>query len=144
MSIQETISTNRQGRALTLRVINRLYFEWQKLTRYISLSDLKVFYPYRSLLGTHPFFLRYYQLPPTRYSNQSNANVCHWVSFPPKDKLNNLPFVIEPQDHPLSPSSKHEPSEALADSQRVIDIYSEALCKKIIESEGQLELFNRY
>lgn len=145
MSIQETITNTRRGRALTLRIINRLNLYWQRVTRFATVSNPKVFYPYRDLLHTHPFFLRYYQFPPLRYSNQFNAILCHWVSFPPKDKCKNVPYVIEPQDHPLSPTGKLEPGEVLADTQQAIDIYMESSCKRIlVESEGQLKLFERY
>ena len=144
MSIQETISNKRGRASFSLRLRNRLNLEWQKVSRFVISANPKVYYPYCDLLHTHPSFFRYYERPPLPYSNLFNAELCHWISYI-KEKGRGIPYVIEPQDHPLSPAEKSEPGEVLAGIQRVLDTYMDTKCRKIlIESEGQRNLFNRY
>jgi glycosyltransferase involved in cell wall biosynthesis len=144
MSIQETIARQRGKPGIGLRLINRFSEASQKTFRFIHSDRLKVFYPYRNLLHTHPFFMRYYNYPPLNYSNLSNANLCHWVTSVPKS-LEHLPFIIEPQDHPLSVTGQLEPIDAVSRIEIAIETYLSLNCKKIlIESEGQLNLFKRY
>ena len=132
MSIQETIKNSQKGRTTFLRANNRIFLLWQRITRSALPSRLKIFYPYRNLLNTHPFFLRYYKYPPLRYCNRLNANLFHWVSCMPYGSSVDKPYIIEPQDHPLSPTRKTEPREVLANVQHAIDIYMDPLCKNIL------------
>lgn len=144
MSIQETILKQRKGRENILKLKNRMSLQWQKLTRLTNFSAPKVFYPYYNILHTHPFFLRYYDQPPLRYSTINNADLCHWVSSHHETRTNK-PFVIEPQDHPLAPTRESEPRKVLDEIERAFKTYTNPMCKKIIvESEGQLELFSRF
>jgi glycosyltransferase involved in cell wall biosynthesis len=144
MSIQETIARQRGKPGIGLRLINRFSEASQKTFRFLDSDSLKVFYPYRNLLHTHPFFMRYYNYPPLNYSNLCNANLCHWVSHIPKN-LEHLPFILEPQDHPLSVTAQLEPIDAISRIKKAIDVYMSSNCKKIlVESEGQLSLFKRY
>jgi glycosyltransferase involved in cell wall biosynthesis len=144
MSIQETINKQRGKPSVRLRLFNRLNEVLQKTFRFFRSDSLKVFYPYRNLLHTHPFFMRYYNYPPLYYSNLCGANLCHWVSYIPKN-LEHLPFIIEPQDHPLSVTGQLEPIDAVSRIEIAVETYSSLNCKKIlIESEGQLNLFKRY
>jgi len=144
MSIQETIARQRGKPGIRLRLINRLSEAAQKTFRIFQADDLKVFYPYHNLLASHPFFSRYYNYPPLNYSNLFNANLRHWVSYIPSG-LEHLPFIIEPQDHPLSVTNQLEPINAISMLEKAINIYMSLNCKKIlIESEGQLNLFKRY
>ena len=144
MSIQETIARQRDRPGNRLRLINRLSKLYQETFRFFNSDGMKVFYPYRNLLHTHPFFLRYYKYPPLKYNNLSNANLCHWVSSVPS-RAEHIPFIIEPQDHPLSVTGQTEPRDVIAKISRAAELYMSANCKKIlVESEGQLRLFNRY
>jgi len=145
MSIQNTISRQRKGSVFLARLMGRLNLERQKFSRSLNYSNEKVYYPYKSLLHTHPFFERYYRYPPVKYCNYNKAELCHWVSFLPNKKSMDIPYVIEPQDHPLAPTGESEPEAVLAGCQKATDTYMSSNCKKIIvESEGQLNLFKRY
>jgi len=145
MSIQETISSQRKGAEFLDRLKSLLHLEGQKISRFLNSSNEKVYYPYKNLLHTHPFFERYYRHPPVKYCNYYKAKLCHWVSSIPKKAYRNVPCVIEPQDHPLAPTGESEPKAVLASCQRATDAYMSSNCKKIlVESEGQLELFKRY
>lgn len=144
MSIQEIISRQQKGSRVRLRLINRLSEVSQKTFRLFHSDSLKVFYPYRNLLHTHPFFLRYYNYPPLNYSNLFNANLRHWVSYVPRT-LEHLPFIIEPQDHPLSVTGQLEPIDVVSRIEVAAEVYMNSNCKKIlVESEGQLRLFKNY
>ena len=144
MSIQETISKQRGRSALLLKPINGLNFAWQMVARLSSDKCLKVYYPYRNLLRTHPFFSRYYEHPPLSYSNLFSAELCHWVNAVPK-WMSHIPYVIEPNDHPLAATGKSEPRDVLGGIERAIGVYMGQKCKRIlVESEGQLDMFKRY
>lgn len=145
MSILQTIADQRRGATLSaITLLNRIYVMGQRVRRLFHLTRPRVFYPYRSLLYTHPLFFRYYKHPPVPYCNAFNAQLCHWVDVLP-EVLPQRSFVIEPIDHPLSPAGRSEPGEVLSRKQRVIDVYMDPRCKRIlVESEGQLELFKRY
>jgi glycosyltransferase involved in cell wall biosynthesis len=107
-------------------------------------DSLKVYYPYKNLLNTHPIFYRRYQFPPLKYSNINGAVLAHWLNAP-ESSSPNLPFVIEPNDHPLAVTGLSEPAEVLDSLDRAQDLYAGNNCKKIlVEGEGQLELFKRY
>jgi len=145
MSIQETISSQRKGQAYIDILKSRLHLEGQKFSRLLNSSNEKIYYPYKNVLHTHPFFERYYRYPPVKYCNYNKAKLCHWVSSVPKNISRNVPYVIEPQDHPLAPTGESEPAMVLDARQMAIDTYMSSNCKKIIvESEGQLSLFDRY
>ncbi len=117
---------------------------WQVIDRKIHSDTPKVYFPYRNLLYTHPFFLRYYNYPPVAYSNLYNASLCHWVNQVPAARRG-VPYVIEPNDHPLAVTGKSEPREVLGGIEAATEIYTHRDCKKIlVESEGQLALFRRY
>lgn len=144
MSIQETIASQTGISRYPLKIANGLQLYAQKAKRIFSHGDLKVFYPYRNLLGTHPFFLRYYKNPPLPYSNKVSANVFHWVNSIPEGWRNST-YVIEPNDHPLAVTGLTEPVDVLKNIDKAIEHYSSEKCKKIlIEGEGQLALFERF
>jgi glycosyltransferase involved in cell wall biosynthesis len=144
MSIQETINSKRKGSEYGLRLINRLSEVSQKTFRLVMSGKKKVFYPYRNLMHTHPLFLRYTKNSPLVYSNFFNAKLCHWVNFVPKGKQS-IPYVIEPNDHPLAATGKSEPYAVLANIDKATEVYLDNNCKRIlVESEGQLNLFKRY
>jgi len=145
MSIQETISSQKKGQVFLDKLKSRLHLEWQKISRLSNISKEKIYYPYQNLFYTHPFFERYYRQPPVKYCNYYKAELCHWVSFLPKKKLRDVPYIIEPQDHPLSPAGESEPAMVLNLLKKTTDTYMSSNCKKIlVESEGQLNLFKRY
>lgn len=144
MSIQETISSQRGRSVLWLKAINRLYMGWQKAARLFHVDEPRVYYPYRNLLHTHPFFLRYYKHAPLAYSNLHDASLCHWVNQVPAARRG-VPYVVEPNDHPLAVTGKSEPWEVLGGIETAIEVYTHRDCKRIlVESEGQLGLFKRY
>lgn len=127
-----------------LRPINGLNLAWQMVARLSSDKSLKVYYPYRNLLHTHPFFTRYTDYPPLSYCNIFNAELCHWVNAVPK-WMSHIPYVIEPNDHPLAATGKSEPRDVLDGIESAIEVYLDQKCKSIlVESEGQLDLFKRY
>ena len=144
MSIQEAIAKKRGKPSLILRALNRLSQMSQKTSRLLHRNSEKVYYPYSNLLHTHPFFSRYYKFPPLNYSNLSSARLCHWVTSVPS-AMKQIPYVIEPQDHPLAVTGKLEPRDALAGVEKATEVYMSPNCKRIlVESEGQLALFKRY
>lgn len=147
MSIQSA-----RRRKLYRRVINKVGIEpvltkvplfLEKLYRKYNHDYPKVYYPYRfNTLDLHPFFERYYTSPPLKYSNINDSDIFYWVSSPLfRDKA----FILEPNDHPLSPSLKPEPIDAIRNVNIALDIYSDDNCKKIVvESDGALELYKHY
>ena len=144
MSIQETISKQRGRSAFLLTPIHGLNLGWQVIARLRADRRFKVYYPYRNLLRTHPFFSRYYEYPPLPYSNLFNAELCHWVNAVPR-WVSHIPYVIEPNDHPLAATGKSEPHDVLGGIGRAIEVYMDQKCKRIlVESEGQMGLFKRY
>lgn len=144
MSIQEFKFSQRSRFIIIRKGLNRLYLGSQKLSRFLKSDFLKVYYPYKNLLNTHPFFYRRYRYPPLEYCNMNSAVLAHWLNAPEKTSRN-LSFVIEPNDHPLAITGLSEPGEVLASLDRAHDLYASKYCKKIlVEGEGQLELFKRY
>ncbi len=112
--------------------------------RFFFTKKYRIYFPYYSLLNTHPFFSRYHFHPPLKYSNYSEAQLAHWINRP-ETGLPKIKCVIEPNDHPLAVTGISEPIEVLQRIGEVIDIYSSDNCKKILLSgEGQLILFKRY
>lgn len=127
-----------------LKAASRLYTGWQKAARLLHTGQPRVFYPYRDLMHTHPFFLRYYQHPPVAYNNYYGASLCHWVNQVP-EVARSMPYLIEPNDHPLAVTGKSVPREVLGGIEQAKETYLDQNCKKIlVESEGQLALFRRY
>ncbi len=105
-------------------------------------------YKHRSL-DIHPWFERYYSTPPVNYCNFMKAQCYHWILRP--DVINEIPFIIEPNDHPLSvvgalPVVPIEPADVLKHKDRAIEmVYNIPECRRIVvESTGQMELFKRY
>lgn len=144
MSIQQYIASQRSGKLFLLRASNQIHTLKQKFWRYICHGKPNVFFPYHSLINTHPFFIRYYQHPPLGYCNARNAELAHWINSP-ENILGNLNHVIEPNDHPLSVLRLTEPRDVIRNVDKAIEIYMRDSCKKIlVESEGQLKLFKRY
>lgn len=144
MSIQEYKFSQRSRMIFIRKTLNRIYLASQKISRFIKSDSLKVYYPYKNLLNTHPIFYRRYRFPPLKYSNINGAVLAHWLNAPEGSSLN-LPFVIEPNDHPLAVTALSEPAEVLGALDRAQAIYADSNCKKIlVEGEGQLELFRRY
>ena len=113
-------------------------------------DPLRVYFRYQHRsLDNHPWFERYYRIPPLNYCNFKQARSYHWMFFP--DILDDKPFIIEPNDHPFSAVGilspvPIEPGDVLKNSKKVLErVYQNRLCKKIlVESRGQWELFHRY
>ena len=144
MSIQNVISNKMGVRLIGLRVLNRLHILFQKIYRFVYKNDLKVYFPYRDILGTHPFFCRYYTHPPVAFCIRSDAKLAHWLNMP-EDKLYKGPFVIEPNDHPLSATGFSEPHSVIGNVDLASEIYLSKNCKKIlIQGDRQLSLIRRY
>jgi hypothetical protein len=154
MSIQDT-----KKLLLKRRLLNKLGLEryitlpqlaLEKIKRAVDHDPLNVYFRYQHInLDLHPWFNRYYKYPPIKYCNFNQANIYHWISYP--DIMNNKPFIVEPNDHPLSvvgalKGGFSEPKDIIKNRQKAIDlVYLNPACKKIIvESSGQLELFERY
>ena len=122
----------------------------EKMYRGINHDAIMVYFPYQHLsLNNHPWFERYYRLPPVNYCNFTQAKCYHWISSP--DVINETPFIVEPNDHPLSvvgalPFVPLEPADVLKHKDRAIElVYQNPQCKRIVvESTGQMELFKHY
>lgn len=146
MSVQEA---NR--RKLSTRIIRKLRFYqmylrirffFERLLRAFNTSDIFFDYHYEAA-DAHPFFKRYYQLPPTPYANETKAQIAHFIHHP--KFIDNRPFIIEPNDHPLAPLCRVEPIENTSGLEIVHALYSRSNCRKIIvESPGQMRLFQHY
>lgn len=154
MSIQETKKLQLKRRLLNKlgleRYISLPLLALEKIRRAVDHDPLNVYFRYQHFnLDLHPWFKRYYKYPPINYCNFNQANIYHWISYP--DIVNNKPFIVEPNDHPLSvvgalKGAFSEPKDYIKNSQKAIDlIYLNPNCKKIIvESTGQWELFEKY
>ncbi|MGB2807861.1 MAG: glycosyltransferase [Sedimentisphaerales bacterium] len=122
----------------------------EKMNRALNHDSLMVYFRYKyHSLDIHPWFDRYYRFPPANYCNFKQAKCYHWITYP--DVTNETPFIVEPNDHPLSvvgvlPSVPLEPADVLMHKDRAIElVYQNPQCKKIcVESRGQWELFQRY
>ncbi|MCK5494183.1 MAG: glycosyltransferase [Candidatus Omnitrophica bacterium] len=154
MSIQESSRKKLIRRLIKILHIARVILfpslVLEKIHRAINHDSLMVYFRYKHLsLDIHPWFDRYYRTSPVNYCNFKQARCYHWISSP--DCLNKKPFVIEPNDHPLSivgalSPVPIEPIDVLKNKRKAIElVYLNPQCKKIlIESSGQLELFERY
>jgi glycosyltransferase involved in cell wall biosynthesis len=147
MSIQRTKSRKKKHiifnktRLISVGFLLSAFF--QALGRLFSCSNPKVYFRYYNPYRTHPTFIRFYKHPPLNWSTRYAAELLHWISSP--DIIDQRPFVIEPNDHPLSPTRMSEPVDVLENQQKAIDIYLHSGCKKIfVESVGQMKLFQHY
>ncbi len=154
MSIQEIARRQLKRRLITkyhlARVVRFPALTLEKLHRTINHDSLMVYFRYQHLnIDTHPWFDRYYRIPPVNYCNFKQAKFYHWISSP--DIVNEKPFIVEPNDHPLSVVATLspvpiEPVDVLRDKDKAIElVYLNPHCKIIIvDSRGQWELFQRY
>ncbi|HCN84418.1 MAG TPA: hypothetical protein DIT07_12475 [Sphingobacteriaceae bacterium] len=154
MSIQETSRKQLKRRLIAkFRLERTLLFPaliWEKLSRAIESDPLKVYFRYKNVnLDLHPWFKRYYTTPPVKYCNLRSAKLFHWITAP--SVINKTPFVVEPNDHPLSAVASLspvpvEPAQVIDSMRRAVElVYHDPSCKKIVvESTGQWELFKRY
>lgn len=154
MSIQETSRKQLKRKLITKfrlsRVVRFLALTGEKIHRATNPDLLMVYFRYQHLsLDTHPWFDRYYRIPPVNYCNFKKARCYHWISSP--DILNEKPFIVEPNDHPLSivgalSPVPIEPVDVIKNMDKAVElVYLNPQCKKIlVESTGQWELFARY
>lgn len=118
----------------------------QVWTRSSHSSLPKVFFRYRTY-RTHPGFASYYDQPPVPWSNWSAADLMHWINYP--KIIDNRPFLLESNDHPLSAvgwkKRVSEPADVLGfigDAQKV---YEHRKCRAIlIPCDGFKNLFSYY
>lgn len=154
MSIQEISRKKLKRRLIKIfhiaRVVRFPSLTLEKIHRAINHDSLMVYFRYQHLsLDIHPWFERHYRFPPVNYCNFKQARCYHWISFP--DILNEKPFIVEPNDHPLSIVGSLspvpiEPGDVLRNKEKTIAlVYLNPQCKKIlVASRGQWELFERY
>ena len=105
MSIQETNKKQFKRKLINLFGIERLLtlpsLGLEMIDRAVKSDPLKIYFRYKHInANLHPFFERYYQPPSIKYCNRRDAKMYHWISYP--DILDNKPFILEPNDHPLS------------------------------------------
>jgi hypothetical protein len=154
MSIQETNKKQFKRKLINLFGIERLLtlpsLGLEMIDRAVKSDPLKIYFRYKHInADLHPFFERYYQPPSIKYCNRRDAKMYHWISYP--DILDNKPFILEPNDHPLSVIGvlnpiPIEPIDVIKNMNKGIElVYDNPKCKKVlVESTGQWELFERY
>jgi hypothetical protein len=119
----------------------------QGIVRCISFGRPKVFFRYRTDF-THPSFDRFYHRPPLRWANAHNYELAHWINYPAW--INQKPFIIEINDHPLSAVTYKnrlifEPMDVLNHMQDVKEVYMHDACKRILVPDGGIEaIFKKY
>jgi len=132
---------------LLSKIKNKISFFWQFFYRFSNNESPYVYFRYRSS-HTHPGFKRFYDDPPIKWTNKKNAKLLHWICYP--DFVDNRPFIIEPNDHPLAAHGwKGSP---IADSLNLdklildsIELYAKKSCKAIIlGSKKNVEFFKKY
>jgi hypothetical protein len=115
-----------------------------KRSRHISLP--KVFFRYQTY-RTHPGFASFYDHPPVPWSNWSAADLMHWINYP--KVIDNRPFLVESNDHPLSAvgwkKRVSEPADVLGLIGSAQKVYEHRKCRAIlIPCDGFKNLFNYY
>ena len=106
----------------------------------------KVFFRYKNF-RTHLGFNSYYHSPPVSWSNWRNAELIHWINYP--SIIDNRPFIIESNDHPLAAGAWKKPVEEPWQVLKNIDyahkVYNHPNCRAIlIPCEGFRQLFSYY
>jgi hypothetical protein len=126
-----------------IKVKVAISYSIQVLSRLFTTNTPKVFFRYYNQSHTHPSFYRFYKYPPVKWCLRSKADILHWINFP--DIIDNRPFVLESNDHPLSAAGLSQPGEVLKNMNKAIDIYLHPSCKKIIAGyKGEFDLFQNY
>ncbi len=126
---------------LSTRILAKALTVPERIRRIPIKGDKRIYFPYRGDL-VHPMFRGLRDYPPLPYVNLGRARLAHWLQGP---RSMGLPFVVEPIDHPLSPSRVSGPEANLANRDAVASIYLSDLCKRIIlVSSGQHKLLERY
>lgn len=119
----------------------------QIFSRGCHASKPKVFFRYRTQ-HTHPTFDRFYDHPPVAWANVFDFDLAHWINYPAF--INDAPFVIEANDHPLSAVSFRnrgmcEPEQILAHLCDAEKVYADHRCKRIlVPCQGFIGLFAHY
>ncbi len=154
MSIQETSRKQLKRKLIDTfglaRVLSLPALAIERLYRAVDSDPLRVYFRYKHInLDLHPWFERYYHSPAVKYCNREKAKLYHWISYP--DVLDNKPFILEPNDHPLTVIGvlkpiPIEPKDVIRNMNEGKElVYNNPNCKKVIvESTGQWELFERY
>ena len=126
---------------------NKISFFWQFFYRFSNNESPYVYFRYSSSL-THPGFKRFYDDPPIKWTNKRNAKLLHWISYP--DFVDNRPFIIEPNDHPLSVHGwKGSPIDDSLNLDKLIldsrELYEKKSCKAIVLcSKKNVDIFKAY
>ena len=94
--------------------------------------------------NTHPGFIRMYHTPPIKWSNRYNAKLFHWLGY--ADFVDERPFIVEPNDHPLSAHGwKGRPSYDVKNFSKIVsearELYEKDNCKSVILTSQQNILF---
>jgi hypothetical protein len=119
----------------------------QGISRCIYFGRPKVFFRYRTDF-THPSFDRFYHRPPLRWANAHNYELAHWINYPAW--INQKPFIIEINDHPLSTVTYKnrlifEPVDVLNHIQDAKEIYMHEACRIILLTDFGMEaIFKKY
>jgi glycosyltransferase involved in cell wall biosynthesis len=142
MAINQHIKYN-----LFKRIKNKVSSIMQFLSRAASQEKPYVFFRYKTS-RTHPGFSKFYDDPPVKWANQNKAKLLHWISYP--DFIDNRPFIIEPNDHPLSVHGwKGSPTADVSNLDKLIsdsiELYEKKSCKAIIlSSKKYVDIFKEY
>jgi glycosyltransferase involved in cell wall biosynthesis len=132
---------------LITRITNKASKFCQALSRSFTHESPYVYFRYRSS-HIHPVFSRFYDNPPLKWTTKKNAKLLHWISYP--DFVDDRPFIIEPNDHPLSVHGwKNTPSDSSLNLEKLIsdskEVYEHASCKAVIlTSEDNINMFKTY
>ena len=92
--------------------------------------------------------LRLYENPPLKWTTKKNARLMHWISYP--DFIDDRPFIMEPNDHPLSAHGwKGKPSDSSSNLDKLIidsqEVYEHNSCKAVIlTSQDNINFFKAY
>lgn len=118
----------------------------QILVRSRQVALPKIFFRYQTY-KTHPGFESYYKNPPVPWRNFYDADLLHWINYP--KFIDNRPFIVESNDHPLSAVSwkkkAFEPVEVLRYIDVAQKVYEHENCKAIlIPCNGFRDLFEYY
>lgn len=130
-------------RGIYAKFYNLILLVGQIIKRFFLGSTPKVFFRYQTK-STHPSFNRFYENSPINWANPINYDLAHWINYPAW--INDKPFIVEINDHPLSAVSyKHrglfEPKEIMQYAFDAKYVYDHEMCAQILLPD---ERFERY
>lgn len=128
-----------------LKAALQIKFFFEKMGRKIKSNGSGVAFIYKyETPNVHPFFkFHFLEHPAVNYENYSNAKIYHWIHH--RYVVDDKPFIIEPNDHPLSSACRVQPYENIEKIEEVRAVYHKENCKKIlVDSKGQMDLFEYY